>query len=43
MKWSDESSAGIYYIHSAEYIFISFGVIVPILITLKLEYRLSQC
>ena len=29
--------------HSADYIFISFGAIQPILITFKILYRLSQC
>ena len=29
--------------HGADDIFISFGIIKPILITLKVEYRLSWC
>ena len=29
--------------HSADYIFISFGIIDPVLVSLKVEYRLSRC
>ena len=29
--------------HGADYIFISFGIIYPNLVTLKAEYRLSGC
>ena len=28
-------------LHSADYIFVSFGIIDPILVTLKIEYRLN--
>ena len=29
--------------HTADYIFISFGIIEPILVTFKTEYRLCRC
>ena len=29
--------------HSADYIFHSFGIIEPLLVTLKIEYRFNRC